>query len=154
MTLIDPQKRRTNDANLCNGLVTSICASGPGKAFLGPRGVYICMQPARRTLALIVLGMAVLWTGCHRNEMTIQHVGSLAEIPAPMPELYVHIQDYAHWKNPYLSVLPDGVGIQCLAVAFTKKVPVGALHQTLLSLPLSAWPYGRVVALQAGGGPT
>jgi hypothetical protein len=66
----------------------------------------------------------------------------------------MHIQDYAHWKNPYLTVLPDGIGIQCLAVAFTKKVPVGALHQTLLSLPLSAWPYGRVVALQAGGGPT
>jgi hypothetical protein len=66
----------------------------------------------------------------------------------------MHVQDYAHWKNPYLSVLPDGIGIQCLAVAFTKKVPVHALHQTLLSLPPSAWPYGRVVALQAGGGPT
>jgi len=105
-------------------------------------------------LALTILGIAVLWIGCHRGETTIQHVGSLAEIPAATPELYMHIQDYAHWKNPYLTVLPDGISIQCLAVAFTKKVPAGALHQTLLSLPLSAWPYGRVVALQAGGGPT
>ena len=28
------------------------------------------------------------------------------------------------------------------------------LHQTLLSLPRSAWPYGRIVAVQAGGGST
>ena len=112
------------------------------------------MRPARTIFVLTVLGMAILWIGCHRSETTIQPVRSLVEIPAPIPERYVHVQDSAHWKNPYLTVLPDGIGIQCLATAFTKKVPVGALHQTLLSLPPSAWPYGRVVALQAGGGPT
>ena len=106
------------------------------------------------TLALAVLGMAVLWFGCHRNESRIEYVESLLQIPAPKSELYVNIQEYAHWKNPYLTVLPDDVAIQALAVGLKKEVPVGALHQTLLSLPLSAWPYGRVVALQAGGGPT
>jgi len=66
----------------------------------------------------------------------------------------MHIQVYADWKNPYVTILPDGIGVQCFAGAFRKKVPVSALHLTLFSLPLSAWPYGRVVALQAGGGPT
>ena len=112
------------------------------------------MRPATATLMMTVLGMALLATGCRRNETTPQPVRRLSEIPPPIPERYVHIQDYSHWKNPYLTVLPNGIGIQCLAVAFTKKVPVGALHQTLLSLPPSAWPYGRVVAVQAGGGPT
>jgi hypothetical protein len=64
----------------------------------------------------------------------------------------MHVQDYAQWKNPFLTVLPSGVRIQSLT-AFEKKVPVGVLHQTLLSLPPSAWPYGRVVAVRAGGGP-
>ena len=84
----------------------------------------------------------------------IKYVESLLQIPAPKPQMYANIQDYAHWENPYLTVLPDSVGIQCLAVDIRKKVPVSALHQTLLSLPLAAWPYGRVVAVQAGGGPT
>jgi hypothetical protein len=65
----------------------------------------------------------------------------------------MHVHDYADWKNPYLTVLPDGVRIQCIAVAFEKKVLVGSLHKKLLSLSPSAWPYGRVVAVQAGGGP-
>ncbi len=112
------------------------------------------MRPGRRTLPTIVLGITVLWVSCQQKGTTIQHVRSLAEIPTPRPELYEHIQDYAGWKNPYLKVLHDGIAIQCFATGFTKKVPVGALHQTLLSLPRSAWPYGRIVAVQAGGGPT
>jgi hypothetical protein len=79
---------------------------------------------------------------------------AIFEIPTPRPVLYKYIQDYRDWKNFYLTVLPDGIAIECLATGFTKKVPVGALHQTLLSLPLSAWRYGRVVAVQVGGGPT
>lgn len=97
-----------------------------------------------------VLGVA-LWCGCRREETAARHIRSLAEIPLPNPKLYEHVQDYTHWRNPYLQVLPDGVGI--LSGAFKKKVPVGALEQTLLSLPPTAWPFGRVVAVQAGGGP-
>jgi len=103
---------------------------------------------------LAVLGVSVLWSGCRRGETSTRRILSLADIPAPKPELYMHVQDYVQWKNPYLIVLPDGVRIQSLTGAFNKKVSVGALHETLLSLPPSAWPYGRVVAVQAGGGPT
>jgi hypothetical protein len=49
--------------------------------------------------------------------------------------------------------LSDGVLVHCLAPAFEKNVPVCDLSQALRSLPPSAWPYGRVVAFEAGGGP-
>ena len=105
-----------------------------------------------RVCVLVVLVATVLWSGCHREEANTQRVRSLADIPPPNSELYEHVQDYAEWRNPYLTVLSDGVRIQSLPAAFKKKVPIAALHQALLSLPASAWPYGRVVAVQAGGG--
>ena len=104
-------------------------------------------------MLLAIVGVALLCHGCSRVETRAEPIQNLAQIPAPNPQLYVHVQDYEHWRNPFLVVLSDGIRIHCLAPAFEKKVPVGALHQTLLSLPLSAWPYGRIVAVQAGGGP-
>ena len=104
-------------------------------------------------MLLAIVGVALLCHGCSRVETRAKPLKNLAEIPAPNPQLYVHVQDYEHWRNPFLVVLSDGIRVHCLAPAFEKKVPVGALHQTLLSLPLSAWPYGRIVAVQAGGGP-
>lgn len=102
---------------------------------------------------LVLLVATFVCSGCHREQADTQRIRSLADIPSPNSELYEHVQDYAKWRNPYLTVLPDGIRIQSLPGAFEKKVPVGALHQALLSLPASAWPYGRVVAVQAGGGP-
>jgi hypothetical protein len=104
-------------------------------------------------MLLAIVGVALLCHGCSRVETRAEPIQNLAQIPAPNPQFYVHVQDYEHWRNPFLVVLSDGIRVHCLAPAFEKKVPVGALHQTLLSLPLSAWPYGRIVAVQAGGGP-
>jgi hypothetical protein len=112
------------------------------------------MQCPLRLFVFAFLSMTVLFSSCRHEELNTQRVRSLADIPAPNSELYTHVQGFADWRNPYLMVLPDGVAIQCLAGTFKKKVPVIALHQTLLSLPPSAWPYGRVVAVQVGGGPT
>lgn len=104
-------------------------------------------------MLLAIVGVALLCHGCRRVETRAEPIENLGQIPAPNPALYVHIQDYEHWRNPYLVVLSDGIRVHYSVPAFEKKVPVGALHQTLLSLPLSAWPYGRIVAVQAGGGP-
>jgi len=101
-------------------------------------------------MLLAIVGVALLSHGCSRVETRAEPFKNLAKIPAPNPQLYVHVQDYEHWRNPFLVVLSDGIRVHCLAPAFEKKVLVGALHQTLLSLPLSAWPYGRIVAVQAG----
>jgi hypothetical protein len=111
------------------------------------------MQLPARPLLLAIVGVVVLCLGCGHVEKRAEPIQRLAQIPVSNPQLYVHVQDYEHWRNPFLVVSSDGIRVHCLATAFEKKVPVGALHQTLLSLPLSAWPYGRIVAVQAGGGP-
>lgn len=104
-------------------------------------------------MLLAIVGVALLWHGCSRVETRAEPIQNLGQIPAPDPPLYVNVQDYEHWRNPFLVVLSDGIRVHCSVPAVEKKVPVGALHRTLLSLPLSAWPYGRIVAVQAGGGP-
>ena len=111
------------------------------------------MQFTGRPLLLAIVAVDLLCHGCSRVETRAEPIQNLAQIPAPNPQLYMRVQDYEHWRNPFLVVLSDGIRVHCLALAFEKKVPVGALHQALLSLPLSAWPYGRIVAVQAGEGP-
>jgi hypothetical protein len=111
------------------------------------------MRFPARVLLLAVLGVGLLCRGCSHTEKRAEPIQSLAQIPAPNSELYAHVQDYEHWRNPFLVVLSDRIRVHCSATAFEKKVPVGLLHKTLLSLPLSAWPYGSIVAVQAGGGP-
>ena len=54
------------------------------------------------------------------------------------------------WKNPYLIVREDGIGLLDLSnneILILKPAEVPA---ALAALPPSAWPYGRVVAVQEG----
>ncbi len=54
--------------------------------------------------------------------------------------------------HPYLVIGADGIGIFSKAVPKGRKtVPVADLRRTLLSLPVDAWPYGRVIAIQEAG---
>jgi hypothetical protein len=49
--------------------------------------------------------------------------------------LYRRVQDAEKWRNPILTVQDDGV-----------DVAVDELKAVLITLPVRAWPYGRVVA--------
>ena len=69
-----------------------------------------------------------------------------ASIPADDPAAYADVRDAADWRNPYLIVRADGVEI--LSGGTSRVVPADALAEALASLPGSAWPYGRVVAVQ------
>jgi hypothetical protein len=75
-------------------------------------------------------------------------------IGSPISAKYGPIRDAKDWLNPYLQVCAGGVDV-------TKRkslVAIRELSGTLIKLPVEAWPYGRVVALQecsidvAGGG--
>jgi hypothetical protein len=52
-----------------------------------------------------------------------------------------------NWKNPYLIVRVDGVGLLDPANNEQKILTPDQLLATLGELPSSAWPYGRVVAV-------
>jgi hypothetical protein len=52
------------------------------------------------------------------------------------------------WRNPYLIVRVDGVGLLDVSNNEQQIVDPDKLSEALARLPGSAWPYGRVVAIQ------
>jgi hypothetical protein len=52
------------------------------------------------------------------------------------------------WRNPYLIVRVDGVGLLDVSNNEQQIVNPDKLSEALAKLPVSAWPYGRVVAIQ------
>ncbi len=76
---------------------------------------------------------------------------NLGSVPVDNPKLYEHIQMAEDWKNPFLQIQGDLVSIK--AHGRQARVPVGDVVSVLRGLPVSAWPYGKVVAVQAGSGP-
>ena len=74
-------------------------------------------------------------------------VNDLSSIPAPKPAMFSDVRNASEWKNPYLIVAADHIEM----IPSRKRIAFGELEATLLSLPRSAWPYGRIVALQPSG---
>ena len=67
-------------------------------------------------------------------------------IPGDDREKYRSIRDAKEWKNPYLVILRDGVDVR--AKGYRRTLPVSELRQALVALPVSAWPYGAVAAVE------
>jgi hypothetical protein len=109
---------------------------------------------------IMLLCLSLLLFGCGQQkrpvEATANTAGQSAEeeldarIPPDDPEKYKSIQDANDWQNPYLVVEREGIAIRCLAISETdwQIIPPEELRKRLIELPVSAWPYGRVVAVQ------
>lgn len=72
-----------------------------------------------------------------------------ARIGLANPQRYKSIHDAKKWQNPILVIRADGIQV------IAKGLPSGErtvaptdLRRTLIDLPVTAWPYGRVVAVQ------
>src|ERR1700682_1982776 len=72
-------------------------------------------------------------------------------IPEPTPEKYRSLVHMKGWRNPYLIIRADGVGLLDPDDHLEHILKPGALTQALGDLPPSAWPYGRVVAVTENG---
>jgi len=70
----------------------------------------------------------------------------LQSIPAADPAQVERIHDMKTWRNPYLIVRPDGVALLDSADNAEITVKTDDLLAVLARLPVSNWPYGRVVA--------
>lgn len=70
-----------------------------------------------------------------------------AQIPAADPKKYQGIHDGKDWRNPYLIVRAEGIEIVGVSDG-RKPLTINAAVAILKELPPSAWPYGRVVAIQ------
>ena len=67
-------------------------------------------------------------------------------IPAADKKKYAGVQSAKDWKNPYLVV--HAMGVELVG---GEQVQMDDLERTLAAIPLSSWPYGRVVAVQQTG---
>jgi len=72
-------------------------------------------------------------------------------IPEPTPENYRSVIHMKGWRNPYLIIRVDGVGLLDPDDHLERILKPGELTQALGNLPPSAWPYGRVVAVTESG---
>lgn len=70
----------------------------------------------------------------------------LQSIPVATAEVYKKV-DLKAWKNPYVIVRSDGVGLLDVTNNEEHIMKIDELPDALAKLPASAWPYGRVVAL-------
>jgi hypothetical protein len=69
-------------------------------------------------------------------------------IPAADPAQSQKIKDMKEWRNPYLILRTNGVALLDAGNHEEHMLKPEELLTTLANLPGSAWPYGRVVALQ------
>jgi hypothetical protein len=72
----------------------------------------------------------------------------IQQIPLADPQKYSSMRDMKAWRNPYLIVRIDGVGLLDVTNNEQQIVDPDKLPDALARLPASAWPYGRVVAIQ------
>ena len=73
-------------------------------------------------------------------------------IGAAAPQRYHSVRDAKDWENPYLVIRAGGIEVIVnrlpSGLKSRKTVAAADLEQTLIRLPVTAWPYGRVVAVQ------
>ena len=141
-------------------------SSGPHKIyqFKRPLGPAVASQQLQSLMALgrlelcfTLVGILLLTSlvSCSRPgpEASAAPIGPairLQEIPAANPSQYRNKTANKDWKNPYLIVREDGIGLLDLSNNEIHILKPEEISAALAALPSSAWPYGRVVAVQEG----
>jgi hypothetical protein len=103
-------------------------------------------------------GRLLLLCGCFLTGCTTQPAPQapdpetiLQTIPPADSAKYQHIRDMKNWRNPYLIVRTDGVALFDAAEGTEIILKTDELLPALAKLPVSNWPYGRVVAAAETG---
>lgn len=104
------------------------------------------------SLILVVITLTALaaCSGSKSSGSVPSQVDPLLRIEALPPadaQKVSGVRDMKNWKNPYLIVRVDGVGLLDPANSEQKILTPDQLLAALGELPSSAWPYGRVVAV-------
>jgi hypothetical protein len=72
-------------------------------------------------------------------------------IPPADLKKYREVENYRTWRNPYLLIRKDGVGLLDVTNNEEHWIKLEELAEALAQLPPAAWPYGRVVAVSENG---
>lgn len=69
-------------------------------------------------------------------------------IPPPDRKQFLTVKRQEDWRNPFLQLNADGTITLTTADCAALRLSGVELEKALLELPLSGWPFGRVVAVQ------
>jgi hypothetical protein len=72
-----------------------------------------------------------------------------ARISPADPGKYRNVEDASDWNNPFLAITSDGFNLRFHGGQM--HGPLSTLARTVVGLPDSAWPYGRVLAASEVG---
>jgi hypothetical protein len=112
------------------------------------------MNSIKNPFAAALLALMILCaSGCTPQLPSVEELGPLAKIPPPNRDKYSFIRDGKDFLNPWLVVRHDGIEIiaQGMPSSSPRIIPVDRVKEVLIALPVSAWPYGRVVAASVVG---
>ncbi len=111
----------------------------------------------RPSLAGLISAAVVAFASCSSPKapdpaaLEARATARILAIPPATPEKYRGMTDMKGWRNPYLILRADGVGLLDPENHLERILKPGELTQALGNLPPSAWPYGRVVAVSESG---
>lgn len=105
-----------------------------------------------RLLAILLLTWGLV--GCTGSAQGPADVAAarIQRISPANPATYKNV-DLKAWRNPYLIIKTDNIGLLDISNSEEHLIKVDELTARLAQLPASAWPYGRVVALADDRGP-
>jgi hypothetical protein len=108
--------------------------------------------PIVRLGLIFVIAIALIdATSCQQPPQVPDPAAQLQSIPAADPGKYAHMHDMKNWRNPYILIRADGVGLLDMADNAEIVLKPEELLPALAKLPATAWPYGRVIAVSANG---
>ena len=100
------------------------------------------------TRLVSILFIALSFTACNSQQKpAAPDAATLSQaIQTADTGKYERLRDMKKWRNPYLVIRADGVGLLDPADNAEILLKPEELVDRLARLPASAWPYGRVVA--------
>jgi hypothetical protein len=128
-----------------------------GELFVRIAGRHVQGEIARSVVSALVrvnlrvgfLIVLVLLTACSKprpaEPFQTTKPTDLERIPTADSSKYPTLSNMKDWQNPYLVVRDDGIGLVDLSNREIHVLKPEEVPAELVSLPLSAWPYGRVV---------
>jgi hypothetical protein len=98
---------------------------------------------------VMTLAVASVFADRHVQNDAVQAGRLSSRIGLANPDRYKSIREANHWENPYLVIRRDGIEVIAKSLPSGRTtVPSVDLPRTLIALPVTAWPYGRVAAVQ------
>jgi hypothetical protein len=93
-------------------------------------------------LTVVMATLPMFGAGQSSNQQLNPRIGS------PVPARYAAVRDAKDWLNPYLQICAAGADLTVHSIKLRSFVAIRDVRDALVKLPVEAWSYGRVVALQ------